>query len=150
VSRRTVGLWLERVTEHPPLTLNIARQNGEWAARRELQQWRAWAKEEAKGVEPILGPVTVTVVHLRPTRASMPDVGAPMLAAKAVIDGIVEARVLPSDGPDVVTRLTFETPEVVGHHGLRVIVRVIEQHVTKDQPAPNTVPIHVLTQGDGD
>ena len=71
-------------------------------------------------------PVTVTATHLRRNRAAMPDVGAPILAVKAVIDGLVDAGVLPDDGPDIVRRLTFEAPEIAGFHGLRVVVREVE------------------------
>jgi hypothetical protein len=133
------GVWLER--QRLPLTLNVGRQRGEWSRRKELADWRAWAKAEAAGLAPIAGPVAVTVHHLRKSRASLPDVGAPILAVKAVIDGLVDAGVLPGDGPDVVRSLTFEAPEVVGWHGLRVVVRPIEQHATRDQPSPTTGPL---------
>lgn len=148
VGEVSAALWLERETAHPPLTLNVGRQRGEWARRRELAEWRKWSGENAAHLDPIDGPVTVTVVHLRKTRASMPDVGAPILAVKAVIDGLVDAHVLPGDGPDVVTSLTFERPAVVGYHGLRVIVRPVEQHVTRDQPPPSTGPIPLPIPGE--
>ena len=105
-----------------PLTLNVGRQRGEWARRRELADWREWAAKEAAGLPCIPGTVSVIVTHLRKTRASLPDVGSPMLAVKAIIDGVVDAGVLPEDGPSVVRRLVFEAPLVVGFHGLRVEV----------------------------
>lgn len=139
-------VWLERETEKPALTLNIAKQSkATWRMTREIADWRAWAKRTAEALDPIDGPVTVTVHHLRKTRASIPDVGAPILAVKACIDGLVDAKVLPSDGPDVVTSLTFLAPEVVGYHGLRIIVRPVEQHATRHQP-PVTGPISVPAQ----
>ncbi|HEY6798143.1 MAG TPA: hypothetical protein VI248_25985 [Kineosporiaceae bacterium] len=132
------AVWLERQTAKPPLTLNVGRQRGEWARRKELAEWRKWAKEYAEGIDPIAGPVAVTAVHLRKTHASMPDVGAPILAVKAVIDGLVDAHVLPGDGPDIVQSLLFEQPLIVGYHGLRVIVRPIEQHAGRSQQPPIT------------
>jgi hypothetical protein len=116
-----VSLRLER--DKLPLTLNVGRQKGEWARRKELADWRAWAAAEADGYPPISGSVSVIVTHLRKNRAAMPDCGAPILAVKAVIDGIVDAGVLAEDGPAVVRRLVFERPEIVGYHGLRVEIR---------------------------
>lgn len=145
------AIWLERRTERPPLTLNIAKQSKRtWGMSREIKDWRAWAKDEAErmGLERIDGPVSVTVVHLRRNRASMPDCGAPILAAKAVIDGLVEARVLKDDGPDYVAPLTFERPEVVGYHGLRVIIRPHEQFTTRDQPSTGQIRIPLLAEQD--
>ena len=107
-----------------PLTLNVGRQKGEWSRRKELADWRAWAASEGEALGVVWDhPVTVTAVHLRKHRGSMPDVGAPILAVKAVIDGLVDAGVLLEDGPAVVRRLVFEAPVIVGFHGLRVIVR---------------------------
>lgn len=143
-------LWLERATPTSPRTVNDLIAKGMHERRRVMSEWREWAGWEAKGHPPIAGPVTVTVLHLRKTHATMPDVGALFLIAKAVIDGIVDAKVLPGDGPDVVTSLTLEAPVVVGYHGMRVIVRPGEQHVTKDQPAPSTGPIALPTTTPGE
>lgn len=108
-----------------PITFNIARQTaGQWAIRKELKDWRAWATEEGEGWQ-LVWPVAVRVEHLRRTRASIPDVGAPLLAVKAAIDGLVHAHVLPGDDPRYVRRLTFEAPEVVGWHGLRITLTSI-------------------------
>ena len=113
-------ITLER-RDKMPVTVNAARRTRTMRlVNNELKEWRAWAKAEADGLPPMVGPVTVRVTHLRKTRASMPDVGAPILAVKAVIDGVVDAGVLGEDGPAVVARLTFLAPEVVGWHGLRV------------------------------
>ncbi len=121
-----MSVWLERAGVMP-LTVNEARRKGAWSFRKELANWREWAAAEAAGTPALVGPVTVTVTHLRPSRGGLPDTGAPFYAAKAVIDGLVDAGVLPEDGPAVVRRLTFEAPEIVGHHGLRVVVREVQQ-----------------------
>lgn len=108
-----------------PVTFNVARQTaGQWAIRKELKAWREWARDEALGWQ-IYWPVAVRVEHLRKTRAATPDVGAPILAVKASIDGLVDAGVLPGDDPRYVRRLTFEAPEVVGWHGLRLTLTTI-------------------------
>lgn len=114
----TATVTLER--DKMPLLLNQARKSGAWSLRNELADWRKWAAEQADGLPPIVGPVTVRVTHLRKNRAAMPDTGACILAVKAVIDGVVDAGVLPEDGPSVVRALKFYAPAVVGKHGLRV------------------------------
>lgn len=99
---------------------------------RERREWRDWAKTHAersltvsRAVRAITGPVIVTVRHFRVNRAHLPDTGSPIHAAKAVVDGLVDAGLLPGDGPDVVTRLTFEAPTIRGIDGLQVIVQRI-------------------------
>ena len=119
-------VWLERQGKMP-VTLNAAKKSKRtWLINRELQDWRAWSASQCDGVEPMRTPVTVTVTHLRKNRASMPDVGAVILAAKAVIDGAVDAGVLPDDSPEYVRKLTFEAPEIAGFHGLRVVIREVQ------------------------
>jgi len=104
-----------------PLGLNAAKQSkGIWLIQKELKAWKAWAKDAAEGMSPMKPPVTVTVEHLRKNRASLPDTGAPILAVKAVIDGLVEAGILPDDGPEFVVELLFLAPIIVGWQGLRV------------------------------
>jgi hypothetical protein len=131
-----------------PETVNDLIARTMHARRKLMKPWREWARDECADqcFAPITGPVAITVVHLRLTRSGMPDVGAPLLIVKAVIDGIVEAKVLPGDGPDVVRSLTFEAPRVAGYHGLRVIVRPIEEHDTRPQPPPSSGPIPLLAQ----
>jgi hypothetical protein len=116
------------VHEEMPVTLNVARQKdaGQWGLRKELQKWRLVGFERATRAVRMSGPMTppvrVVVHHYRKNRAAMPDTGAPILAAKAMIDGAVDAGLLPSDRPEVVTKLTFLAPEVVGRHGLGLVL----------------------------
>lgn len=134
VERVDGGLILERGLM--PLTFNVVRQGGsvKWQISAELKSWRSWAVKIATGLAPLTGPVHVTVYHLRVNRAAMPDTGAPILAAKAIIDGLVEAGLIPSDGPDVVRRLAFEAPLIVGYHGVRLMMA----SVLGDSPVPHT------------
>lgn len=104
-----------------PLGLNAAKKSkGIWLIQKELADWKEWAKDEAEGMAAMTPPVVVTVEHLRKNAASMPDTGAPILAVKAVIDGLVEAGILPDDGPEFVVELLFLAPIIVGWQGLRV------------------------------
>lgn len=122
---RTDKLTIERRTM--PVTFNASRSSrgkGAWRVGKELKAWREWAYLEGEGWE-LAWPVAVRIEHLRVNGAGMPDVGAPILAVKAAIDGLVDARVLPDDGPKYVQRLTFEAPQIVGYHGLRLTLTTI-------------------------
>lgn len=108
-----------------PLTFNEMRRGAaRWALSNEVKKWRAAMAIEMKlqGLQPLHPPVRVVVHHLRKNRSGMPDVGAPVLAVKASIDAMVDQGLIPSDGPDVVTELTYLAPEVVGYHGLAIEV----------------------------
>jgi hypothetical protein len=142
----TAPVWLERQVR--PRTVNDLIAKTMHVRRRAMKEWRDWACWEAtaRHLPPITGLVDISAVHLRESRVGMPDVGAMFLVAKAVIDGLVDAKVLPSDDPGVVNSLTLEAPVVVGYDGLRIIVRPIERHVTKDQPALTTDPIPLPAQ----
>ena len=56
---------------------------------------------------------------------SMPDVAACYPAVKAAIDGLVDAGVVPDDGPFNVMRITFRAPEIANRDGLRL--RICEE-----------------------
>jgi hypothetical protein len=114
--------------DEKPLTLNVARQqdSGQWALRKELSKWRRVGCELAGKHEPLTAPVRVVVHHYRPNRASIPDTGAPILAVKAMIDGAVDAGLLPNDRPETVRKLTFLAPEITGSHGLAVVLIELE------------------------
>lgn len=98
-------------------------QAGARAIVDEIADWKAWAatEENARAV-PIDGPVTVVVEELRLDRRWLPDTGAPYIAAKAMLDGLVQAKYLPGDGPDIVTELRFKAPLIVGVYGLRLTI----------------------------
>ena len=55
----------------------------------------------------------------------MPDVAACYPTVKAAIDGLVDAGVVPDDGPFNVTRITFRAPQVAQREGLRL--RICEE-----------------------
>lgn len=61
----------------------------------------------------------ITVDHIKPTRRNI-DVAACVPAAKAGIDGIVLAGVLPDDTPEYVRTLTFNAP--VYQQGVEALV----------------------------
>jgi hypothetical protein len=109
--------------EKRPPTLNVERQQHRMVRAKWVREWRAVFNALALEAEiPPLQAITVTVQPELRNRASTPDTGACIGAAKAAIDGLVDAGVIPEDGPRVVRRLTFEAPVVTGVDALQLTV----------------------------
>lgn len=75
---------------------------------RSLRTTFAWLARQAR--VPALASVTVTVGQ-QCRRPPLPDVGASFPSAKAAIDGLVDAGVMPDDDPAHLHALTFLAPE---------------------------------------
>jgi len=118
--RTADGITVTILGPRPP-TLNAERTgaNGGWRHQAEITRlWRGHTKVAAFQIRfgaaspfPLAGPLVATVIPLHADdRRAAQDVGACIPAAKAVIDGLRDARIITDDGPDVVTRLVFEAP----------------------------------------
>lgn len=106
-----------------PLTLN--RMLGGKGYRYAKKQWRDAGRQAALDHNPDLRftpPVTIDVTVLT-TGGRQQDVGSAMPAAKAVIDGLIDANWLTDDSPDIVTHLNFNPHQPHTHNGLRVTVK---------------------------
>lgn len=69
--------------------------------------------------------VTVAAQQLSRNRAGLQDLGNCLLAVKAVVDGCVDAGMLPDDKPDHLRALTFLPPDICGRDGLRVTIEEV-------------------------
>lgn len=111
-----------------PLTINkvMALHRMKWAAvtKVERQKWMLLARQANV---PALAHVAVTVVPLHKDRRSPQDVAACAAAAKAAIDGLVDAGVMPDDSPEHLVSITFLPPEVCGSDGLRLVVEGVAE-----------------------
>lgn len=116
------------VVKAEPKLYNATSKASHWALSAEVREWREafhW-EAKAKRTKPYSGPVAITVHHYR--KGSRPvDCGAVMVSAKGAIDGLVDAKVLPGDGPAIVQRLTFLAPEVVGWDGLGIEIEEVTE-----------------------
>jgi hypothetical protein len=65
------------------------------------------------------------VVVITQMRSPIQDTGNAYGAAKAAIDGLVDAGVLPGDGPDVIRSLTLLAPEKIGKDGPEFLALVL-------------------------
>ena len=118
----TLTAWTLEDTERP-WTANAERR---WhhqkraAVVREARERWAWLAR-AERIPP-LRRISVEATPLRVDRRSMPDVAACYPAVKAAIDGLVDAGVIPDDGPTNVIKVTFRAPQVAQRDGLRLLI----------------------------
>ena len=107
-----------------PFTPNEDRNAQHWGRRASLtKHWReAFAALAREAEIPRCDRIMVAAIHERRNRASMPDIGGCYPTVKAAIDGLVDAGVIPDDGPAYLTRLIFLAPQVSGRDGLRLVV----------------------------
>lgn len=112
--------------EARPWTLNVERQGNRWRRAKLVAEWRPEFQRLAESAAvPACGSIAVTVRPELRHGGSVPDTAACVGAAKAGIDGIRDAGVLPDDGPRYVRRLTFEAPIVTGRDALTLDIEVL-------------------------
>lgn len=103
------------VVEGHLFTLNSERTMHFHKRARLIKTWREAACEEAKRAKiPKMKCIDVTFVPCRTNRRNMADTGGHIPVAKACIDGLVDAGIIPDDGPEFLKSLTFKAPYVDG------------------------------------
>ena len=118
-------VWAMEVHGKRPTTLNQERKTNNWGKRASDTKW--WRQQfcelaEQAGI-PELEQIHVTVVPLHKNGRSPQDTAACFPAAKAGIDGLVDAGIIPDDTPNIVVRVDFHAPRICGVDGLRIEVR---------------------------
>lgn len=103
------------VIEGPLFTLNGERGMHYHKRAKLVKTWREatyLAALEAK--IPKMKSINVMFVPHRKNRRNMADTGGHFPVAKACIDGLVDAQVIPDDGPEFVKSLEFKAPYIDG------------------------------------
>lgn len=122
---RPIGnAWILVDDRGRPLTVNGARtfHHHKWAAVNRENRGYWWALALHHQV-PRLEVARVVIAPLHRNHASPQDVAACAPAAKAAIDGLVDAGVLPNDDPVHLRSVTFLPPIIVaGVDGLAMLV----------------------------
>lgn len=105
-----------------PWTMNYQRGTASrWKVVQLTAEWRGRFHYLARQQHiPKLDRVTITVDHQTRTNR-LPDTCAIAPAYKAALDGLVDAGVLPDDGPEHVTAVTFLPSHRTGRDGLLVL-----------------------------
>jgi crossover junction endodeoxyribonuclease RusA len=105
-----------------PLTVNTERKGNRWGRAEHVKEWReAFAWLARKERMPRMRWINVTVQPFQ-SRGRLQDVAACLPSAKAAIDGIVDAGVLPDDSGEYVRMVTF-LPCVRGEDMLSLIIQ---------------------------
>jgi hypothetical protein len=136
------ALVLERFTDLAPMTTNRYLKDphghGPQAAKAllgkkhadydTLAEWRNWAAWEAKSRRwpPFTRPVVVEVRALRKGRVGERiDVTAAFMLAKAMTDGLTDAKLWPDDDDEHVVGMLLLPHLVIGRYGVRLTIREV-------------------------
>lgn len=117
--------------EARPLPMNQYRRLHHFARAEYDASWRStfgWLARQAR--IPRLDAVVVTVAQTC-RRKPLPDVGANYPTAKAAIDGLVDARVIPDDDPAHLHAITFVAPEL---GDVDRFLLIVEEHTEGARP----------------
>lgn len=116
----TVVVYRLADTGARPLTTNrVANMHRRTWAKHTVEVRGRWHYLALEAKVPRLERIAIEVIPLHATRATPQDAGACAPEAKAAIDGLVDAGVLPDDNGKHVASITFLPPEVAcGHDGM--------------------------------
>lgn len=118
-------IWALEVHGRRPTTLNQERKTNNWGKRAtDVKFWREAFRDLALENEiPAHEKLHVSVFPLHKNGRSPQDTAACFPAAKAGIDGLIDAGVISDDTPDIVVQIDFHAPIVCGEDGLRIQIR---------------------------
>ena len=113
-----------------PFSVNASLRENWRATHAKTKQWREhsyylWKKAltgEQEGLWPASRPARVIVTPVYKKRNHIQDVAGCALAAKAVVDGAVDAGVLTDDNPQYLSEIVFRTHRFGRKDGLEIII----------------------------
>ena len=110
-----------------PPTTNAERSGNRWKRAEATKEWRdafAWIARRER--VPRMAWINVTVQPFQ-KRGRLQDTAACNPAAKAAIDGLVDAGIVPDDSGEYVRQITF-LPCVRGEDQLTIIIQGVREH----------------------
>jgi len=114
-------VWGEMWTSNKERTLH------HFTRAKKVKEWRTASCVAAKARRiPKMKAVEIRFIPHRLDKRGMADTGGHFPVAKAMIDGLVDARILTGDGPDTVRRLIFEAPVMSGESKARIEITELE------------------------
>jgi len=118
--------WRLRTTGSRPLTVNRVADMHRQAWATHTRGVRAvWAGLALQAKIPRLDCVRITVTPLHRDHRSPQDVAACSPEAKAAIDGLVDARVIPDDDPTHLLLVSFTPADICGVNGMALLVEEV-------------------------
>lgn len=139
-----------------PISLNQERNQHFRKRVEDTKWWRegfAWAAIEAGMPE-----LTAAEIVVQPVLENRrwQDTAACFPSAKAAIDGLIDARVLEDDTPDIVPSITFRRPILGPQPGLRLTIIALDERVTgeeavlgDEEPEVEVAASHARTKAGG-
>lgn len=118
--------WTVKSVGARPLTVNavMGLHRMAWATHtRQVREEWTWLARAAH-VQPCHS-VELTVTPLHKNRRSPQDVAACAPHAKAAIDGLVDAGLIPDDSPEHLVSVTFLPPCISGEDGMAIDIREV-------------------------
>jgi crossover junction endodeoxyribonuclease RusA len=108
-----------------PTTTNRAHQLHHHAVSADRKQWRKAGCILARQANiPPLDRCEIEVTARYPDRRSLPDPDGVAPAAKGVIDGLIDAGIVPDDSGDYVASITYHAPVVAPGKPAALLVTV--------------------------
>lgn len=118
-----------------PLLMNAERRMHHHARAAVMREWRqVFHTLAVVNRVPPCARVGIDVVHTV-VKGKLPDAGACFPAVKAAVDGIVDAGVLPDDGPECVAWIRFHAPRKTGVDSVTLIISNTEEGNGTEQPS---------------
>lgn len=118
--------WTVKNTGCRPLTVNAVAGMHRQAWAKHTAQTRSdwgWLAREARVQACEVVELTVTPLHK--DRRSPQDVAACAPEAKAAIDGLVDAGLIPDDSPAHLLRVVFLPPVICGEDGMAIDIQEV-------------------------
>jgi hypothetical protein len=115
-------MWLLRY-EQRPWTLNAERTWHHHKRAKFVKEWRDAFCELAQTIQiPKLETFSVVATPYLEGRGRIQDVAGCIPAVKAAIDGLVDAGIVPDDGPKYLLSMSFRAPVVKQGNALELVV----------------------------
>lgn len=118
-----------------PTTTNAAHQMHHQQVSADRRRWReagAWLARAAR--IPALDAISLHVWGRYPNRRSLPDPDALAPAVKGVLDGLVDAGVIPDDGPGHVAVVAYHRAQIASGEPAALIVHIEETGEGEEKP----------------
>ncbi|HXH58442.1 hypothetical protein [Iamia sp.] len=117
------GTWTLTLTGDRPMTMNSHRTLHPMVRAKVDKVYRQAFHTLARARKvPALQTIRLIITPLHKDGRSPQDVAACAPAAKAAVDGLVDAHVIPADTPVHVRQITFLAPRVCGVNGREIVV----------------------------
>lgn len=120
--------WTITYPARPMLENQLSKAGSHHARAAMRAEWRqAFRILAMTGHVPAVDQIRVTVHHTKAGPGKVPDVCSCAPSVKAAIDGLVDAGVIPDDGPDHLVAVEFVAPTRGAAHAVTLEIQEVKQ-----------------------